>query len=133
MPPDGTWHDRIVWDEKALIQKETHAGDARGRDAMLKYRTVEALSGASLLEVHLRTGRRNQIRIQARLRGHALIGERRYASGPDERPPIAFGRQALHAWRLAFSHPTDGRALRFEAPLPADFADLLARLRTRRP
>jgi 23S rRNA pseudouridine1911/1915/1917 synthase len=131
-PPEGTWHDRLVWDEKALIQKETHPRDPRGLDAVLTYRTLEAFTGASLLEVHLRTGRRNQIRIQARLRGHTLIGEQRYGSGPGELGPISFGRQALHAHRLVFDHPTDGRALRFEAPLPEDFADLLARLRKRR-
>jgi 23S rRNA pseudouridine1911/1915/1917 synthase len=131
-PPDGTWHDRLVWDEKALIQKETHPRDPHGLDAVLTYRTVEAFAGASLLEVRLRTGRRNQIRIQARLRGHPLIGDQRYASAPDERRAIPFGRQALHAYRLAFDHPGDGRALRFEAPVPDDLADLLARLRKRR-
>ena len=126
-PPEGTWHDRIVWDERALVQKETRPGDPRALDAVLRYRTLEAFAGASLLEVHLGTGRRNQIRIQARLKGHPLIGDRRYGSGPDD--PIAFGRQALHAWRLSFVHPTDGRAVRFEAPIPRDFADLLAKLR----
>jgi 23S rRNA pseudouridine1911/1915/1917 synthase len=131
-PPEGTWHDTLVWDEKALIQKETHPRDPRGMDAVLSYRTLETFSGSSLVEVRLRTGRRNQIRIQAKLRGHPLVGEPRYRSGPREADPIAFGRQALHAYRLAFDHPSDGRALRFEAPLPEDFADLLARLRKRR-
>jgi 23S rRNA pseudouridine1911/1915/1917 synthase len=42
---------------------------------------------------------------------------------------VPFGRQALHAHRLAFRHPTDDRPLRFEAPLHADLEDLLARLR----
>jgi 23S rRNA pseudouridine1911/1915/1917 synthase len=132
LPPDGIWQDTLLWDETALIQKETHPRDPRGLDAVLTYRTLEAFAGASLLEVHLRTGRRNQIRIQARLRGHALIGDQRYGFGPDERHPISFGRQALHASRLAFDHPTDGRALRFEAPLPEDFANLLTLLRKRR-
>ena len=132
LPPEGTWHDRIVWDEKALIQKKTHPGDPRGLDAVMRYRTLEAFAGASLLEVHLGTGRRNQIRIQARLKGHPLLGDQRYGSGPGERRPISFGRQALHACRLSFHHPTDGRAMCFEAPVPEDLLDLLARLRTRR-
>jgi 23S rRNA pseudouridine1911/1915/1917 synthase len=132
LPPEGTWHDRIVWDERALIQKKTRSRDPHGLDAVLRYRTLEALTGASLLEVQLGTGRRNQIRIQARLNGHPLIGDRRYGSAPDERRPISFGRQALHACRLSFDHPADGRALRFEAPVPEDLLDLLARLRTRR-
>jgi len=131
-PPEGRWHDRLVWDEKALIQKAAHPRDPGGTDAVLTYRTLEAFPGSSLLELHLRTGRRNQIRIQARLRGHTLVGEQRYGHGPEDLPPIAFGRQALHAYRLAFEHPSDRRALRFEAPLPRDFVDLLARLRKRR-
>ena len=85
---------------------------------------------ATLIEVRLRTGRRNQIRIQARLRGHTLVGEKRYVYGPDALRTIRFGRQALHAFRLAFRHPGDGRLIECEAPLPADFADLLARLRS---
>jgi 23S rRNA pseudouridine1911/1915/1917 synthase len=67
--------------------------------------------------------------LQARLRGHTLIGEERYVYGPALLRPIPFERQALHAFRLAFLHPDDGRPLAFEAPLPADFDDLLARLR----
>jgi 23S rRNA pseudouridine1911/1915/1917 synthase len=63
------------------------------------------------------------------LRGHTLVGERRYVFGPDELRPISFTRQALHAYRLAFRHPVDGRALQFEAPLPDDFRQLLDRLR----
>jgi len=81
--------------------------------------------------VSLVTGKRNQIRIQARLRGHTLVGEQRYVYGPDTLRPIPFPRQALHAYRLAFAHPADGRAMRVEAPLPADLSALLARLRRR--
>jgi 23S rRNA pseudouridine1911/1915/1917 synthase len=127
--PAGTWRDMLVWDTKALIQKETDRRDPRGKEAVAEYRVVESFRDASLLEVRLRTGRRNQIRIQARLRGHTLVGEQRYVYGPDSLRPIAFGRQALHAYRLEFEHPVDGRVLAFEAPLPPDFGDLLTRLR----
>jgi RluA family pseudouridine synthase len=128
-PPAGTWRDRLVWDEKALIQKETHPRDARGKDAICSYRVVERLEGAALIEVTLVTGRRNQIRLQARLRGHTLVGERRYVYGPDALRPIAFPRQALHASRLSFEHPRDGRVVTFEAPLPEDMTRLIGRLR----
>jgi 23S rRNA pseudouridine1911/1915/1917 synthase len=128
-PPQGTWRDHLVWDEKALIQKETHPRDPRASEAISDYRTLEAFGEASLLEVRLRTGRRNQIRIQARLRGHTLIGEDRYIYGPDTLRPINFERQALHAYRLSFQHPADGRRVDFEAPPPADFMSLLKRLR----
>ena len=110
-PPEGTWRDRLVWDEKVLIQKETHPTDPRGMDAISDYRVLEAFADTSLIEVRLQTGKRNQIRIQARLRGHTLVGERRYVFGPDALRPIAFARQALHAYRLSFLHPSDGRPL----------------------
>jgi len=128
-PPAGTWRDALVWDTKALIQKETHRNDPRGTEAVADYRLVESFRDASLIEVRLRTGRRNQIRLQSRLRGHPLVGEERYVCGPETLRPIRFGRQALHAHRLAFDHPADGRRLVFEAPLPRDLGDLLARLR----
>ena len=128
-PASGTWRDTLVWDTKALIQKETHPRDPSGTEAISEYRVVESFRDASLIEVRLRTGRRNQIRIQARLRGHTLVGEERYVYGPDALRTIDFGRQALHAYRLRCQHPTDGRTMTFEAPTPKDFQDLLARLR----
>jgi len=128
-PPSGTWHDHLVWDTKALIQKETSPRDPRGKEAIGHYRVIEPLAGASLIEVRLVTGKRNQIRIQARLRSHTLVGEKRYVYGPDALRPIAFPRQALHAHRLTFRHPADDREMAFEAPMPDDMAALIARLR----
>jgi 23S rRNA pseudouridine1911/1915/1917 synthase len=128
-PPSGTWRDRLVWDEKALIQKETHPRDPRGKEAICRYRVVEPLRGATLLEITLVTGRRNQIRLQARLRGHMLVGEQRYVYGPDTLRTIAFPRQALHAARLVFRHPRDGREMRFEVPMPGDMTALVKRLK----
>jgi 23S rRNA pseudouridine1911/1915/1917 synthase len=131
-PVTGAWRDRLVWDSKALIQKRTHARDRRGVDAVSHYRVLESFGDASLLEIRLETGKRNQIRIQAQLRGHSLIGERRYVTEETAgRTEISFRRQALHAHRLAFQHPTTGRPLTFEAPIPEDLSALLARLRRR--
>jgi 23S rRNA pseudouridine1911/1915/1917 synthase len=131
-PASGTWRDHLVWDEKALIQKETHPRDPRGKEAISQYKVLEQLAGAALIEVQLVTGKRNQIRIQARLRGHTLVGEQRYTYGPDHLRSIEFPRQALHAYRLAFAHPVDGRGLQFEAPIPQDLLDLIARLKPSR-
>jgi 23S rRNA pseudouridine1911/1915/1917 synthase len=128
-PRSGVWRDHLVWDDRALIQKETGSGDPRASQAESRYRVVESFTDASLIEVSLVSGKRNQIRLQARLRGHTLIGEQRYVYGPAELRPIAFARQALHARHLAFAHPDDGRPLTFEAELPADMAALLTRLR----
>jgi 23S rRNA pseudouridine1911/1915/1917 synthase len=131
-PPAGTWRDHLVWDRKALIQKQTHARDPQAKEAIAEYRVLEDFVETALIEVRLRTGKRNQIRLQARLRGHTLVGERRYVFGPDALRTVAFPRQALHAARLGFVHPESGKPLRFDAPLPADFTALLARLRRER-
>lgn len=128
-PASGTWRDHLVWDDRSLVQREARPRDPRGKEAISRYRVVETLEGASLVEVKLVTGRRNQIRLQAQLRGHVLIGERRYVDGVEPPRPIAFPRQALHASRLTFEHPVTGRPLRFEAPLPDDLVGLIARLR----
>jgi 23S rRNA pseudouridine1911/1915/1917 synthase len=123
-PAHGRWRDRLAWDQEALRQTVTHAKDSKGAEAISDYRVLETFAKTSLIEVRLHTGKRNQIRIQAALRGHALLGERQYASRSD-----SFPRQALHAYRLAFAHPIDGRLLAFEAPVPRDLEDLLRRLR----
>jgi 23S rRNA pseudouridine1911/1915/1917 synthase len=118
-----------VWDRKALIQKQTHPGDPRGAEAICRYKVRETFASTSLIEVRLETGKRNQIRLQARLHGHTLVGEVRYIYGPDELRSIPFRRQALHAWRLGFVHPAEQAQMSFEAPLPDDFNNLLSRLR----
>jgi 23S rRNA pseudouridine1911/1915/1917 synthase len=123
------WRDHLAWDQDALIQQETLPGDPRGQEAQSDYRVVESFRDASLVEIRLVTGRRNQIRLQAALRGHALVGEQRYVNGPRRTRLIAFPRQALHACRLAFRHPVDNRRVQFEAPLPPDLARLIERLR----
>ena len=128
-PSEGTWRDFVVWDERSLVQKETHPRDPRATEAVSTYKLLEAFRQASLIEVSLRTGRRNQIRLQARLRGHTLVGEDRYIYGPDTLRPIDFGRQALHARRLTIRHPIDDRLLDLESPLPSDLLELLTRLR----
>jgi 23S rRNA pseudouridine1911/1915/1917 synthase len=132
-PSAGTWHDLLVWDEDACRQRPARQGDRGAVDALADYRVVEAFETTSLVEVRLTTGRQGQIRVQAQLRGHPLVGDRRYGGrGPASRDPIAFGRQALHAHRLAFTHPVDRRPVEVTAPPPADFLALLDRLRRRR-
>jgi 23S rRNA pseudouridine1911/1915/1917 synthase len=131
-PEEGTWRDRLVWDGDELIQRVTNPKDPRGTEAVSTYRVVERLRGASLLEVRLVTGKRNQIRLQAELRGHPLVGEKMYADTPVLRR-IAFPRQALHAWKLGFEHPVTGRALRLESPVPRDLSELLSRLKATPP
>jgi 23S rRNA pseudouridine1911/1915/1917 synthase len=128
-PEAGEWRDRLVWNERALIQRKARPADPEALDAVCTYSVLEAFDAATVVEVRLDTGKQNQIRIQAQLHGHPLVGERRYVDEDVSRHGVTFARQALHAFRLSFRHPADDRLLRFEAPLPADLRKLLARLR----
>ena len=128
-PSAGQWRDHLVWDDDALVQKETHPDDPKASEARADYRVVEAFADAALIEVSLVTGRRNQIRLQARLRGHMLVGEQRYTYGPAALRSIALPRQALHAYQLGIVHPIHQRPMQFEAPLPDDMRDVLTTLR----
>jgi 23S rRNA pseudouridine1911/1915/1917 synthase len=94
---------------------------------------------AALLDCWLETGRTHQIRVHMAYAGHGLIGDPTYGGSrvPSARAlgeagaaaAKAFPRQALHAATLGFVHPVTGEALRFEAPLPADTAELIRALR----
>jgi 23S rRNA pseudouridine1911/1915/1917 synthase len=127
-PPSGTWKDLLEWDQEELKQQPAEQKDRFTKQATSRYRVVEKFARASLLEIRLVTGKRNQIRIQAGLRGYPIIGEKMYVYDPAPQHKIEFDRQALHAFQLNFKHPVDGRPLKFEAPLPADLAALLERL-----
>lgn len=126
-PPTGVWRDRVVWDGRELVQRAAGPRDPRAQDAVCEYRVRQALGDATLIEVRLVTGRRNQIRLQAALRGHPLVGEKMYTAGQPPHPS-GFPRQALHAWRLGFLHPDTGGRLQFEAPLADDMASLVEQL-----
>jgi 23S rRNA pseudouridine1911/1915/1917 synthase len=126
-PVVGSWRDLLVWDKDNLMQRPSRPGEMRTKECRSDYRVLEQFRGAALVEVRLVTGKRNQIRVQAALNGHPLVGERRYTGRVEV--DIPFERQALHAYRLAFSHPDTGRPLRFEAGPPNDFVGLLERLR----
>ena len=131
-PAHGRWEDQLAWDASKLRQRKAHATDARGKEAVADVEVVERFAGATLVKVSLVTGKRNQIRVQAGLRGHPLLGERQYRFGaPPSQVLPRFGRQALHAWRLGFRHPVTGRPVTFTAEPPEDFTRLLAALRSR--
>ncbi len=130
-PASGTWRDLLVWDKARLLQRRAHAREEGAREAIARYRVLEQHRGGAVVEVSLVTGKRNQIRVQAGLRGNPLVGERLYTFGvlPDG-PVPSFHRQALHAASLGFRHPSTGRPVQLDAPLPDDLRDLVDRLRS---
>jgi 23S rRNA pseudouridine1911/1915/1917 synthase len=99
---------------------------ATGKRAVTHYRVKEELSGSSLLEISLETGRTHQIRVHFADRGHPLVGDPVYGG---RKAIAAFDRPALHSWRLELAHPITGRKLTCEAPIPQDFLLLLEALR----
>jgi 23S rRNA pseudouridine1911/1915/1917 synthase len=98
-----------------------------GQLAITHYRGIAELGGATLVQVRLETGRRNQIRVHFAEAGHPVLGDTRY------RPDLAAHRHwphkrlALHARLLGFEHPTTGQPLRFESPLPEEMQRFIER------
>jgi 23S rRNA pseudouridine1911/1915/1917 synthase len=127
-PASGTWRDYLQWSPGAMRTEQAARRSAHAREAITHYTVDETFAAAALMTFRLESGRRHQIRVQAWLHGHPLVGERMYRHEGTE-PAIAFPRQALHATRLGFVHPKTGRPVKFEAPLPSDFRKLLASLR----
>lgn len=101
---------------------------AGARNATTRVRVLERLAGATLVACELETGRQHQIRIHLAEAGNPLVGETVYIR--DWRSPvIPAPRLMLHAAVLGFVHPRTEKAVRFEEPLPADFAEVVERLR----
>ena len=112
-----------------------------GKAALTHYRVIRTFGPAgvrclALVECRLATGRTHQIRVHMSSRGHPIVGdpvysrripaEAKFLPDPVRRALLDFPRQALHAASLGFRHPRTGEMLRFETPLPADMAELIA-------
>jgi 23S rRNA pseudouridine1911/1915/1917 synthase len=117
-PPKGTVTS-FLRESKALIVYSSQNPD-NGQLSITNYRVLKANHGFALLELELETGRKNQIRVHMQDIGHPVVGDTKYGAKAD---PI--GRLGLHAEVLAFEHPITGEALRFEAPVPKTFLNLL--------
>ncbi len=102
---------------------------ADGKHAVTHYEVLEALPGASLVEVHLETGRTHQIRVHFAALHHVLVGDMTYGADPALAARLGLERQWLHAVRLGFEHPATGQWLELTSPYPDDLADALERLR----
>lgn len=96
-----------------------------GDAARTRWRVVERFPRATLLALELETGRTHQIRVHMMHFGHPVLGDRQYGRAGTS----LIRRQALHAARLSFAHPSTGEKMSFEAPLPGDMAELVEKLK----
>ncbi|MCK4727654.1 MAG: RluA family pseudouridine synthase [Desulfobacterales bacterium] len=119
-------------------RKKMSTRSRRSRSTETRWKIKEALSGVTLLEIDLKTGRTHQIRVHCAATGHPVVGDatyggtKRWKGTPlqDARHILrCVKRQMLHAWKLAFAHPRTGELMRFESPLPEDMASVLKSLR----
>jgi len=115
-------------------RKKMSVDAPRGKEALTRWRSLQVMRGATLLEIRIETGRTHQIRVHLASAGHPVVGDPLYgglrrARGVSD-PAIRrrLGReqgQALHAWRLSFQHPHSGQEIRVEAPLPENLVGLI--------
>ena len=107
--------------------------DDSGRAAHTKWRVLTRLTGATLVEARILTGRTHQIRVHFQFIGYPVAGDKTYGARPNQRLEEMTGYQAprvlLHSRELAFIHPRTEKRMSFEAPLPEDFEDALKCLR----
>jgi 23S rRNA pseudouridine1911/1915/1917 synthase len=102
-----------------------------GRPAVTGYRVRERLTGWTLLELDLVTGRTHQIRVHLDAIGHPLAGDPVYGTGTSRRGPEGLERLFLHSWRIELQSPSDGHMIRATAPLPPELESVLDGLRSR--
>lgn len=100
-----------------------------GRDSITHYKVLEMFPGATLVEVHLETGRTHQIRVHMAAIKHPLAGDITYGGDPVMAQRLGLKRQWLHAKELAFEHPTRRGEVRVTTEYPDDLAYALGKLR----
>ncbi len=101
---------------------------AGGRDSVTHYETIEAFRHATLLDIHLETGRTHQIRVHMAALKHPCVGDITYGADPTLAKRLGLERQWLHAVELGFAHPDDGRWVEFRSPYPPDLQQALDRV-----
>lgn len=112
--PEGTISSWLKESKTLKMYSSPYPND--GQHAVTHYKLLQSGKGFSLLEVHLETGRKNQIRVHMQDIGHPIAGDKKYGARTKE-----LGRLGLHARILAFAHPVTGDVLRFETSIPKAF------------
>lgn len=114
----GSVRSKLI-ENKANMVFSNISGE-QGKDAITHYEVIKQNAAYSLLKVNLETGRKNQIRVHMKDLGHSIVGDRKYGAKLN---PI--NRMGLHAHILVFTHPTTGKLLSFQSPVPKTFTQLM--------
>lgn len=113
-------------------RKKMWINPKHGRTAITEFEVVSRYPGFALCRLSLQTGRTHQIRVHLAYKGHPVVGDSIYGGKKKQRfkgvDRLLIGRQALHAYKLGFLHPRDGKYLELESPLPEDMVELLGKI-----
>lgn len=118
VPRQGTISSYLA--ENGAFNVYSTPDPAKGKLSHTEYTVRKEAKGLSLLEIHLLTGRKHQIRVHFAEKGHPLAGDKKYGRANDRYPALA-----LHARSISFVHPVSGKTLFFETEIPAYFSRLM--------
>lgn len=118
LPRQGTISSYLA--ENGAFNVYSTPDPAKGKLSHTEYTVRKEARGLSLLEIHLLTGRKHQIRVHFAEQGHPLVGDRKYGRADDNSAVLA-----LHARSISFTHPASGKKLFFETEIPGCFARLI--------
>jgi tRNA pseudouridine32 synthase/23S rRNA pseudouridine746 synthase/23S rRNA pseudouridine1911/1915/1917 synthase len=117
-PKEGTISSYLV--ENSAYSVYSTPDSTKGKLSHTVYKVLKEAKGFSLLEIHLLTGRKHQIRVHLSEKGHPIVGDKRYGRAGD-----GYNCLALHARSLSCTHPINGKPLFFETPAPEFFTRLM--------
>jgi len=120
-PKEGTISTCLV--ENAAQRVYSTPDASKGKLSHTAYKVLKETRGFSLVDIHLLTGRKHQIRVHFAGKGHPVVGDRKYGDGDH-----GSKRLALHARSLSFIHPFNGRQMHFDTGVPEDFARLIGKM-----
>ena len=140
---EGTIEGNIGRDPNDRLRFRIFPEGDKGKRAVTHYRVLERFGFVTVVECILETGRTHQIRVHMSSIGHPLFNDERYGGAEIRQGTIyakyrqfiencfkIMPRQALHAKTLGFIHPSTGKEIRFDSPLPADMEQLIAKWRS---
>jgi len=122
-PKTGTISSYLA--ENSAFNVYSTPDQTAGKLSHTEYTVLKETKGFSLLDIHLLTGRKHQIRVQLSEKGHPVVGDKKYGRGND-----SYGTLALHARSISFTHPVNGKRLTFETGIPDFFIRLVGKIDT---